>query len=65
MHGPFGEHWYWTGEGIGPVPVIFPEVIDRARERGDHTLCDVLIGTWTLFCTLFLQAPLPDLMGLA
>lgn len=64
-HGPFGEHWYWTGEGIGSVAVVFPEVIDRARERGDHALCDVLIGTWTLFCTLFLQAPLPDLVGLA
>jgi hypothetical protein len=65
LNGPFGEHWYWTGEGIGPDAVIFPEVIDRARERGDHALCDMLIGSWTLFCTLFLRAPLPDLVGLA
>jgi hypothetical protein len=63
-NGPFGEHWYWTGHRV-PDAVIFPEVIDRARERDDHALCDMLIGSWTLFCTLFLQAPLPDLVGLA
>jgi hypothetical protein len=65
MNGPFGEHWYWTGESVDPDAVIFPDVIDRARERGDHALCDMLIGCWTLFCTLFHQAPLPDLVGLA
>ena len=65
LNGPFGEHWYWTGDGVGPNAVIFPEVIDRARKRGDHALCDMLIAGWTLFCTLFLQAPLPDLVGLA
>jgi hypothetical protein len=65
INGPFGEHWYWTGEGVGPDAVIIPEVFDRARERGDHALCDMLIGCWTLFCTLFHQAPLPDLVGLA
>jgi hypothetical protein len=65
MNGPFGEHWYRTGNGVGPDAVIFPEVIDRARERGDHALCDMLIGSWTLFCALFLQVPLPDLVGLA
>jgi hypothetical protein len=65
LNGPFGEHWYWTGDGVGADAVIFPEVIDGARERGDHALCDMLIGSWMLFCTLFLQAPLPDLVGLA
>jgi hypothetical protein len=60
-NGPFGEHWYWTGDGV-PDAVIFPAVIDRARERHDHALCDMLIGSWTLFCTLFLEAPLPDLV---
>jgi hypothetical protein len=64
VSGPFGEHWYWTGEG-DPEAVIFPDAIDRARERGDHALCDMLIGSWTLFCALFHQAPLPDLVGLA
>jgi hypothetical protein len=64
-NGSLGEHWYWTGEGVDPNAVIFPDVIDRARERGDHALCDMLIGSWTLFCALFLRAPLPDLVGLA
>jgi hypothetical protein len=59
LYGPFGEHWYWTGDGVGPDTLIFPEVIDRARKRGDHALCDALIGSWMLFCTLFLQAPCP------
>jgi hypothetical protein len=39
LKGPFGEHWYWTGNHVGPA-VTFPEVIDRARERSDHALCD-------------------------
>jgi hypothetical protein len=64
INGPFGEHWYWTGEG-DPHAVIFPDAIDRAGERGDHALCDMLIGSWTLFCTLYHQAPLPDLVRLA
>jgi hypothetical protein len=64
-NGPFGEHWYWTGEGLDPDAVIFPDAIDRAHERGDHALCDMLIACWTLVCTLFHQAPLPDLVGLA
>jgi hypothetical protein len=63
-NGPFGEHWYWTGDRV-PDAVTFPEVIDRARKRGDHALCDMLIGGWMLFCTLALQAPLPDFVGLA
>jgi hypothetical protein len=62
--GPIGEHWYWTGEGVADA-VIFPDAIDRAQERGDHALCDMLIACWTVFCTLFHQAPLPDLVGLA
>ena len=62
--GPIGKHWYWTGEGV-PDAVTFPDAIDRARERGDHALCDILIGCWTLFCTLFHKAPLPNLVGLA
>lgn len=65
LNGPFGEHWYWTGEGVGRDAAILPEVIDRAQERGDHALCDMLIGCWTLFCTLFHRAPIPDLVGLA
>ncbi len=64
-NGPFGEHWYWTGEGLDPDAVIFPDAIDRAQERGDHALCDMLIASWTFFCALFHQAPLPDLVGLA
>ncbi len=44
--------------------MIFPDAIDRAHERGDHALCDMLIAYWTLVCTLFHQAPLPDLVGL-
>jgi hypothetical protein len=64
-NGPFGEHWYWTGDDLSSHAVTFPKVIDRARDRGDHALCDMLIGCWTLFCTLFLKAPLPDLVGLS
>jgi hypothetical protein len=63
--GPFPDHFYWTGEDTDPTAIIFPDAIDRARERGDHALSDMLIGCWTLFCVLFQQAPLPDLVGLA
>jgi hypothetical protein len=31
INGPLGEHWYWTGEGVDPDAVIFPDAIDRAR----------------------------------
>jgi hypothetical protein len=48
LSGPLGEHWYWTGDGVAPDAVIFPDVIDRALERGDHALCDMLIGCWML-----------------
>jgi hypothetical protein len=36
--------------------VIFPNAIDRAHERGDHALCDMLIGSWILFCALFYRS---------
>ena len=64
-NGPIGEHWFWTGDGVGSEAATFPQVIDRASQRGDYALCDMLIGCWTLYCHLFQQAPLPDLVGTA
>ena len=49
---------------LNPDTLTIPEAIDRARKRGDHALCDMLIGCWMLHCVLFEQALLPDLVGL-
>jgi len=64
LHGPFNAECYWTGE-LDPQALTIPEAIDRARERGDHALCDILIGSWLLFCPLFQRNRLPDIAGLA
>jgi hypothetical protein len=63
-NGPLAPQWYWTGEG-NPDAITLPEAIDRARERGDLALCDMLIGCWLLDCTLVHRVPLPDVVGLA
>ena len=64
MDGPPPCQSLWTGDH-DPAAITFPEVITSAAERGDHALCDMLIGGWLLFCTLHRREPLPDLVGLA
>ena len=64
MDGPYSPQCYWVGD-LNPDALTIPEAIGNAAERGDHALCDMLIGCWLLFCTLYHRAPLPDLVGLA
>lgn len=64
MDGPHPCQSLWTGDH-DPGAITFPEVIANAAERGDHALCDMLIGGWLLFCTLHRREPLPDLVVLA
>jgi hypothetical protein len=64
LKGPRSPQCYWNGD-FDPEALLIPEAINRARERGDHALCDMLIGYWMLCCTLFEQIPLPDILGLA
>lgn len=52
----------WTGADGGTA---IPEIFDRAVERGDFALCDMLIGAWLLFCCLSSRTPLPDIKGLS
>jgi len=64
QNGPCPAQSYWTGD-YDSNAITIPEVVDRAFERGDQALCDMLIGCWILFCSLFEQVPLPDAVGLA
>lgn len=64
MDGPHPCQSLWTGDH-DPAAITFPEVITDAADRGDHALCDMLIGGWLLFCTLHRREPLPDLVALA
>ena len=64
MDGPYPPQCYWVGEH-NPHTITFPDAIANAVQRDDHALCDMLIGCWLLFCTLYLRVPLPDLIGLA
>jgi hypothetical protein len=64
MDGPYPPQCYWVGN-FNPDAITFPDAIANAVQRGDHALCDMLIGCWLLFCTLYLRVPLPDLVGLA
>jgi len=64
MDGPHPCQSLWTGDH-DPGAITFPEVIANAAERGDHALCDMLIGGWLLFCTLHRREPLPDLVVVA
>jgi hypothetical protein len=64
MDGPYPPQCYWVGD-FNPDAITFPEAIANAVQRDDHALCDMLIGCWLLFCTLYLRVPLPDLIGLA
>ena len=64
LHGPYAFQWYWTGEG-NPDAITILDVIDKANNRNDHALSDMLIGCWILYCTLYEQAPLIDLSTLA
>lgn len=64
MDGPHPCQSLWTGDH-DPGAITFPEAIANAAERGDHALCDMLIGGWLLFCTLHRREPLPDLVVLA
>jgi hypothetical protein len=63
-HDSFPDQNYWTGE-LDANAITIPDVVDRAAQRGDYALCDVLIGVWTLYCTMFRKLPLPDMSGLA
>jgi hypothetical protein len=64
LDGPYSPQCYWVGDS-NPAAMTIPEAIENAANRGDHALCDMLIGCWLLFCTLYQRAPLPDLVGLA
>jgi hypothetical protein len=64
LDGPYSPQCYWVGD-VNPDAITIPEAIENAAKRGDHALCDMLIGCWLLFCTLYQRAPLPDLVGLA
>jgi len=64
LDGPHSPQSYWVGDS-NPDAMTIPEAIGNAVKRGDHALCDMLIGCWLLFCTLYHRAPLPDLVGLA
>jgi hypothetical protein len=64
MNGAFPSQSYWIGD-FNPDAITFVDAIANAVRRGDYALCDMLIGFWLLFCTLYLRAPLPDLIGLA
>jgi hypothetical protein len=54
----------WASER-SPHAISISEAVDHARNRGDFALCDILIGCWLLYCTQFMQEPLPDHAGLA
>ncbi len=64
LDGPYPPQCYWVGD-FNPDAITFPEAIKNAAERGDHALCDMLIGCWLPFCMLYQRVPLPDLVGLA
>jgi hypothetical protein len=60
----FPDQNYWTGE-LDANAITIRDVVDRAAQRGDYALSDVLIGFWTLYCTMSRKLSLPDMSGLA
>ena len=61
---PIPLHDYWTGE-FDPSALTIRDAIEHANGEGDYALCDTLIACWILYCAVFNQLPLPDVVGLA